>query len=140
MKITQQWNEEDSDYIKQKVIEHNLANLPEEVKHPVQHTSFIIRDENGEILGGITGKIFWYHLHIHNLWVDQSIRGDGYGEKLLHHIEEVAKENQCSLIQLDSFSFQAPDFYQKYGYEVVGIIDEFPTKEHSQYYLVKRLV
>jgi ribosomal protein S18 acetylase RimI-like enzyme len=139
MKITQQWNQEDSDYIRKKVIEHNLSKLPDEVKHPVKNISFILRDEGEKILGGITGTIFWYHLHIDFLWVDESLRGKGYGKQLLDNIEEMARENRCNLIQLDTFSFQAPNFYQKYGYEVVGVIEEHPNKDSQQYYLSKKL-
>ncbi|MGE8207018.1 acetyltransferase [Heyndrickxia sp. NPDC080065] len=75
MVITQQWNQEDSEYIRKKVIEHNLSKLPDDVKHPVKNISFILRDEGGEILGGITGTIFLYNLHIDFLWVDESLRG-----------------------------------------------------------------
>ncbi|TWT00130.1 GNAT family N-acetyltransferase [Planomicrobium sp. CPCC 101079] len=139
MQIQQQWRQEDSDYIRKKVIEHNLKNLPDKVKHPVKNVSFILRDEDGNILGGITGTIFWYHLHIDFLWVDEDLRGEGYGEKLLQSIEKFAVENKCKLIQLDTFSFQAPKFYQKNGYEVVGIIEDHPIQEHQQYYLMKRL-
>ena len=139
MKITNHWNEEDSEYIKKKVIEHNVSNLPEEVKHPPKNVSLILRDEDETIVGGITGRIFWYHLHIHNLWVDASLRGSGYGKELLRMIEQVAIENKCTLIQLDTFSFQAPEFYKKNGYEIVGLIEELPIPEHSQYYLLKRL-
>lgn len=97
----------------------------------------MLRNENGEIVGGITGIIFWHHLHIDFLWVDESVRGEGYGEKLLGHMEKIARENKCRLIQLDTFSFQAPDFYQKYGYQIIGIIEEHPTKDFQQYYLEK---
>ena len=139
MKIIQQWNQEDSDYIRKKVIEHNLSKLPDEVKHPVKNICFILRNEAKEILGGITGTIFWYHLHIDFLWVDESLRGQGYGKQLLDNIEDIARDNKCKLIQLDTFSFQAPSFYQKYGYEVVGVIEEHPNKDNQQYYLSKKL-
>lgn len=139
MKITQQWNQEDSDYIRKKVIEHNLSKLLDEVKHPVKNISFILRDEEDKILGGITETIFWYSLHIDFLWVDESLRGQGYGKQLLDNIEGIARENRCKLIQLNTFSFQAPNFYQKYGYEVVGVIEEHPNKDNQQYYLSKKL-
>ena len=139
IKITQQWNQKDSEYIRKKVIEHNLSKLPDNVKHPVKNISFILRDDGGAILGGITGTVFWHHLHIDFLWVDESLRGKGYGKELLVKIEDVARENKCNLIQLDTFSFQAPDFYQKYGYEVVGVIKEHPIKESQQFYLKKEL-
>jgi ribosomal protein S18 acetylase RimI-like enzyme len=139
LKITQQWKQEDSDYIRKKVIEHNLSKLPDDVKHPVKNISFILRNKKEEILGGITGTIFWYSLHIDFLWVDESLRGKGYGKELLDNIEKVAKENNCKVIQLDTFSFQAPIFYQKNGYQVVGVIEEHPNNENQQYYLIKKL-
>ena len=139
MQITNQWNIDDSDYIKKKVIGHNLSILPDEVKHPVKNISFILRNDANEVMGGITGTIFWYHLHIDFLWVDDSLRGKGYGKELLNQIEKAAMENKCRLILLDTFSFQAPDFYQKFGFEVVGIVEDHP-KGYQQYYLEKRLV
>ena len=139
MQITQQWNQEDSEYIRKKVIEHNLSKLPDDVKHPVKNISFILRDEGGKILGGISGTVFWYNLHIDYLWVDELLRGKGYGKELLNCIENIARENRCKLIQLDTFSFQAPGFYQKNGYEIVGVVEEHPNKENQQYYLKKKL-
>jgi ribosomal protein S18 acetylase RimI-like enzyme len=87
----------------------------------------------------LTGMIFWNHLHIDYLWVDNSLKGKGYGKKLLNHIEKTASEYNCRLILLDSFSFQTPDFYQKFGYKVVGIVEDHP-KGFKQYYLEKKLI
>ncbi len=139
MEITQQSNREDRDVIRKKLIDYNLANLPDEMRQPGRDITYVLRNEQGEIVGGITGTMTWYRLYIDFLLVDESLRGKGYGRELLRSIEDFARENQCKLIQLDTFSFQAPDFYQKYGYEVFGVIDDFPTKEHKQYYLIKRL-
>lgn len=138
MKISNEWNLEDSEYIRNMVIEYNLSILPDEVKQSSINVSHILRNDDGKIVGGITGKIVWYHLHIDYLWVDDSLRGKGYGKELLIHIEKTARENNCRLILLDSFSFQAPDFYQKLGFKVVGIVEDHP-KGYKQYYLEKRL-
>ncbi|ACQ70893.1 MULTISPECIES: GNAT family N-acetyltransferase [unclassified Exiguobacterium] len=140
MKIVQQWNQEDSDYIRQRLIEYNASQLPDEVKHPVEHVSFIVRDDFNQIVGGVTGTVFWYTMHIHFLWVDEQLRGEGYGTELMMRIEQLAIERQCRLIQLDTFSFQAPDFYTKLGYEVFGVIEYHPTVNHQQYYLKKTLL
>ncbi|WP_445506477.1 GNAT family N-acetyltransferase [Niallia sp. 03190] len=140
MKIINQWNEADSEFIRKKVIEYNLEKIPAEVKHPVKKVSFMIRNEKKEIVGGITGTIFWYCLHIEFLWIDKSIRGNGYGKKLLHKIEDLAIANNCKSIQLDTFSFQAPEFYQKNGYQIIGLIKNHPYKEMQQYFLEKKLM
>ncbi|MCU9614815.1 GNAT family N-acetyltransferase [Caldibacillus lycopersici] len=139
MKITNEWDEANSQYIRKKVIEYNGQMLPDEVKHPVKNISFLLQNDDGSIMGGITGTIFWYHLHIDFLWVEESLRGQGYGSQLLRKIEAAAKENKCRLILLDSFSFQAANFYQKFGYQVVGIVENHP-KGHQQYFFEKRLV
>ncbi|MED1472015.1 GNAT family N-acetyltransferase [Bacillus salipaludis] len=138
MKISKEWVPEDSDYIRKKVIEYNLSKLPDELKQSSINVSHILRNDDGKIVGGITGTIFWYHLHIDYLWVDNSLRGKGYGKELLNHIEKMARENNCRLILLDSFSFQAPDFYQKLGFKVVGIVEDHP-KGYKLYYLEKKL-
>ena len=64
MEISQQWNQEDSEYIRKKLIDYNSSKLPDEVKHPGKNISFILRDETDEIMGGITGMIFWHRLYI----------------------------------------------------------------------------
>lgn len=139
MNITKQWNPEDSEWIRQRLIEYNSAQLPEEVKTPVQQVSFILRNDEEDIVGGVTGTIFWQTLHINFLWIDASARGLGYGKQLMRDIEQLAVDQACRLIQLDTFSFQAPEFYIGLGYEVVGVIHGHPTPEHQQYYLKKSL-
>lgn len=138
MNITKQWNQEDNDFIKKKVIEHNMAMLEEEAKSPIDKISFMLRDDEGQLLGGITGEAFWYHLHIDFLWVDPTLRGQGYAKQLIDHIEAYAKEKDYKLILLDSFSFQAPQFYIKQGYEEFGKVEDHPIG-HSRSFLMKRL-
>jgi ribosomal protein S18 acetylase RimI-like enzyme len=101
MQIYKQWIQEDIDYIRKKVIEYNLSLLPDEVKQPSMKVSSVLRNDEGQIVGGITGTIVWYHLHIEYLWVDNSLRGKGYGKELLNHIEKTAIENNCRLVLLD---------------------------------------
>ncbi|AFQ14745.1 GNAT family N-acetyltransferase [Bacillus thuringiensis] len=122
MKIVQQWVQEDSDYIREKVIEYNQKYLADEEKTPSEKVSFIVRNEKEEIVGGVT----------------EEYRHEGYGNKLIKLIEEFAIEKGCRLINLDTFSFQAPDFYKKHGYKVIGVSEDHP-KGHNHYYLEKRL-
>lgn len=60
-----------------------MEKLPDELKTPYENISFVIKDDKGEIVGGITGEMFWHHLHIDILWVDENIRENGYGSKLV---------------------------------------------------------
>ncbi|WP_404450975.1 GNAT family N-acetyltransferase [Virgibacillus necropolis] len=138
MEITDQFNPDDVNYIKRKVIEYNMEELPDHIKTSDEDISFILRDDFGDIVGGITANMFWHHIHIDFLWVDKRFRKEGYGSLLLKKLEDFAKENACRLIYLDSFSFQAPGFYQKNGYKIFGKIDDHP-KGYDLYFLQKRL-
>lgn len=86
----------------------------------------ILRDDEGNIKGGLTGGTFWQWCHIDILWLDESIRQHGYGSKLLQMAEEEAIRRGCVGIFLDTMSFQAPDFYLNHGYSEWGRLDDFP--------------
>ncbi|MCP3029509.1 GNAT family N-acetyltransferase [Halobacillus sp. A5] len=137
MKIVQQWKQDDSDFIRKKVIEHNMTKLPDELKTPNEDISFVIRNDLEEIIGGITANMFWHHMHIEFLWVDESVRGKGYGRTLLQKVESFAIDKGCRFIYLDTFSFQAPQFYKNNGYEVFGEIKDH-RKGFNQYFLHKK--
>ncbi|MCP1125166.1 GNAT family N-acetyltransferase [Bacillus sp. 3103sda1] len=124
--------------MRRKVIEYNASQLPDEIKTSLENVSFMVKDEEGNIVGGITGTIFWHHMHIDFLWIEDKLRHQGYGTKLLHKIEEIAKEKKCRLIMLDTFSFQAPEFYKRHGYKEFGLLKDHP-KGFSQHFLEKRL-
>jgi len=66
------------------------------------------------------------------------MRGQGVGTQLLHAAEQEARAHGCDHMVLSSFSFQAPGFYQKLGYEVFAVLDEHP-RAHRAYSLHKWL-
>lgn len=137
LKIIQQWEQSDREFIRKKVIEHNMKQIPDRLKTSVEMVSFILKDEEQKIVGGITGNMFWRHLHIDFLWVDKAVRGKGYGSKLLNKMENFALESGCRFIDLDTFSFQAPEFYKKHGFQVFGVLENHP-EGFNQYFLQKR--
>ncbi len=138
MRIIQESNEEVSQYIRERLIAYNAEQLPAEVKSKKETAAFTVRDEAGSIVGGVTCTLFWQHMHIDFLWVEETKRKEGLGAKLLAEAENFAKQKGARLIKLDSFSFQAPRFYEKHGYTVYGKLTNHPVG-HTQYYLVKRL-
>jgi ribosomal protein S18 acetylase RimI-like enzyme len=94
-----------------------------------------LKNENNEILGGVIGWTRWSWAHIENLWISENYRKLGYGKKLLDEAERIARERKCKMIDLDTFNFQAPEFYKKYGYEelfVLNGIDLGVTKHFFQ--------
>ncbi|MGE6541001.1 GNAT family N-acetyltransferase [Bacillus luti] len=138
MKRIESGTRNEGEYIKNKVIQYNMSILTDEVKQPMEQVNLVVKDEKGKIFGGVTGIMYYYHLHIDFLWVDESVRYDGYGSQLLHKLEGIAKEKGCRLILLDSFSFQAPEFYKKQGYREYGVVEDHP-KGNSQHFFEKRL-
>jgi GNAT superfamily N-acetyltransferase len=98
-----------------------------------------LRDHSGvEVEGGLRGEIYWNWLVIYQLVIPQNVRGKGIGSRLLQNAEEFARQNGCVKVWLDTFSFQAPDFYRKRGYEVFAELNCYPN-DFSRIFLRKRL-
>lgn len=97
-----------------------------------------VRDDDGNIVGGLLGESFWGWLHIDILWVDERLRGEGYGARLIAAAEAEALRRGCKHCLLDTFSFQARPFYEKLGYQVFGVLDDYPG-EHERIFLRKTL-
>ncbi|MFM5840127.1 GNAT family N-acetyltransferase [Aeromonas rivipollensis] len=95
-----------------------------------------IKDEEGVVLGGILGEIKWGWLHIDGLCVDESLRRDGWGTRLLGTMEQYARSQGITNYHLETTSFQALPFYQKQGYEVFGQLPDMPPG-HVSYFLRK---
>ncbi len=98
-----------------------------------------LRGEAGEMMGGISGYLWGTVLEIDFLWIDDTLRGQGVGKRLVLMLEEAARERNARTVILDTFSFQAPDFYQSLGYEVMGIVEGFGDG-HRKYFLRKSLI
>jgi ribosomal protein S18 acetylase RimI-like enzyme len=103
-----------------------------------ERLSFFVRAADKQIVGGIVGATYWEWFYIDVLWVSEELRGLGYGRKLLKLAEEEAARRGARHAYLDTFSFQAPGFYEKNGYTVFGELPDFPSG-HSRYFLVKAL-
>lgn len=99
---------------------------------------FVIRSAQGEICGGVIAATYWDWLYINLMWIREDLRGHGYGSRLLALAEEEGVKRGARHSHLDTFSFQALDFYRKYGYQVFGQLDNFPAG-HTRYFLSKDL-
>ena len=103
-----------------------------------QSLCFVLKGPDQEIVGGVIGATYWDWLHIDLMWIKDEFRGRGYGHRLLALAEEEARRRGAKNAELDTFSFQAPDFYAKHGYQVFGELQDYPAG-HQRYYLTKRL-
>ena len=104
-----------------------------------QELAIFVRDESQVIVAGVNGWTAFGWLHIDVLWVAENLRGQGWGKKLLVEAEAEGIRRGCKYANLDSFSFQAPEMYKKYGYEEFGVLDNVAGK-HKWHFLKKKLV
>ena len=98
-----------------------------------------LEDENGQKSAGLTGETFGNWLCIQYLFVCESLRGQGIGSKLLEAAESEARRRGCKYAFVDTFSFQAPEFYKKHGYQQVFTLEEYPYTGKRHYYTKKLL-
>ena len=106
----------------------------------VRDIAFFLRDENGLVVGGVSGNYGAFGwLYVDALWLRDSDRGRGYGTELMDLIETEAKKHGCENAYLSTMSYQAPGFYKKRGYTVFGELDNFPD-EQSRIFLRKKLL
>ncbi len=98
----------------------------------------LARDVGGELVGGAHGKINWNWLHVSILWVAPALRRRGLGARLLEAIESSALDRGCTRAHLDTFSYQARPFYERHGYTVFAILEDYPPG-HERIFLRKTL-
>ena len=126
----------DLDRLRDGLGEHAQSTLSEDGFAPV---AAFARDADGNIVGGISGKLNWNWLEISLLWVDPRTRGTGLGATLLERLERHAAEHGCTHAHVDTFSFQARGFYEKAGYGVFATLKDYPPG-HARHYLRRQLL
>jgi GNAT superfamily N-acetyltransferase len=89
-------------------------------------------------VGGISGDLFGGWVYISLLWIDDKLRNRGFGSELLDRLESEAIKLGCKYAHLDTYSFEAKPFYERAGYEVFAILDDYPLG-YCKYFLKKKL-
>ena len=95
-------------------------------------------EEDGKILGVITGRAYYNEVHIGDLIVASSVRKGGIGSKLVRAVEDNYRGKGYDKITLTTFGFQAPEFYKKLGYEIEFVREDKEPKL-SKFFLAKQL-
>ncbi len=102
---------------------HNESHTGPYDRQPLTVTA---RTADGTLAGGVTGFTQWRWLYVDYLWVAEDRRRSGLGSRLLHTAEEEAVRRGCQGARLNTFDFQAPDFYEKHGYRPCGVLEDYP--------------
>jgi GNAT superfamily N-acetyltransferase len=90
-------------------------------------------NDKGRIVGGVVAETFLGWMFVKLLWVSDKYRGTGFGRSLMQAAENEAKRRGARNVYVDTFSFQAPEFYSKLGYREFGRLDDFPAGCHRSW-------
>ena len=134
-RITDDGKQSDIDEIHAMLKLYNLNNREKAGNIPL---GIYYEDENGQKLAGLTGETFGNWLCIKYLFVSESLRNQGIGKKMVISAENEARNRGCKYVFVDTFSFQAPAFYEKLGYKCVFSLTNYPYTE-ARYYYIKEL-
>lgn len=122
-------------YVRQQLGAFNAASTGRTDYYPCQ---IFLRGKRGDVLGGLLGYLWYGWLFVAYLWVDDHLRGQGHGTRLLDAAEQYARDRKCTWAYLDTHSWQARPLYEKRGYEVFATLDDFPPG-HQKFFLKKKL-
>jgi GNAT superfamily N-acetyltransferase len=123
-----------------RVIEDGLTRhaLPTTGAPGFQPIAVLARDDRGVLVGGALGTINWTWLHVSLLWVSEGCRHAGLGTRLMDEIERAAVQRGCAHAHLDTFSYQARPFYERRGYQVFGMLQDYPPGQ-QRFFMEKTL-
>ena len=93
-----------------------------------------VEDQQGNLIAGMVAETFGHWLEIEYLYVQENLRGQGLGSNILNRAEKEARERKCNYSFVNTYQFQAPDFYKKHGYEEVFGLKEYPYTGERYYY------
>lgn len=103
---------------------------------PIEPFAFLVVDETNRIIGGCNGSIGYGWVYVDQLWVDEALRGSGYGTTLMKKAEELGKQRGCLSAAVNTMEWEALEFYKKIGYHV-----EFERKgllPNATFYMLRK--
>ena len=104
------------------------------IRHQMDFTVCAI--ENEVIIGVGMGESKYDWLILQYLWVEEKYRKMRVGTNIINKIEALAIERNLIGIHLDTFEFQAKEFYLKNGFTVFGVINDHPIG-YKRYFMKK---
>ena len=104
----------------------------------IRPVAILLTDARGDRVGGLWGRCAYNWLFVELIAVPEEHRGQNYGTALMEQAEGIARANDCIGIWLDTYEFQARDFYEKLGFELFGTLDDHPIGQ-KRFFLRKRL-
>lgn len=95
-------------------------------------------EQDDSIIAGIVAESVEDTVEVAYLYVEPAFRGTGLGRQLMEQVENQAADDGMKRVFLNTYSFQAPGFYEKLGYRpVLELSPAFGI--HSQTFFLKEL-
>jgi ribosomal protein S18 acetylase RimI-like enzyme len=117
------------------VIAYNLAATGYTTGVPL---GCLVRDSSGGLIAGLDGFTWGGYAKIEWLWVHDAHRRTGLGTRLVEEAERESARRGCVVVRVDTHTFQAPDFYARLGYSLIGRVRDTPVG-HEEVFMQKRL-
>lgn len=84
---------------------------------------FVIDTATDQIVGGLIGRTSLGLFFVDLIFIPESLRGSGVRSEIMERAEAEARRRGCSTAVLFTITFQAPGFYERLGYQVLGRIN-----------------
>ena len=107
--------------------------------HDPKPLHIVARNDTGELVGGLFAATSMSWLKVDIMAVREDHRRRGVGALMLHAAEAEARRRGCKYCFLDTMDYQAPEFYRRCGYDVVGSIADWDSHNHTKFYFTKQL-
>jgi GNAT superfamily N-acetyltransferase len=103
-----------------------------------QKIAIAIRDDGGNLLGGVIGRLAGDSIYMEIVFAEEQIRNTGLGREMMLMAEAEAKRRGAREAWLYTMSFQAKPFYEKLGYRQFA---ELPWEgaKHARHFMRKEL-
>lgn len=136
LQVSDQADPDVHDAIIQPLREYNFSHIGGSNAKPLVIT---IRNNENKVMGGYWGGTDFGWLTTSLLIVPEELRGLGFGTQIMQTAEQEAIARGCHGSRLDTFEFQAREFYEKLGYNCFGTLTDYPIG-FSRFFMQKSLV
>lgn len=117
-----------------------LFSYNDQIVGPMHNSTIIIaaRSDDDKVIGGLIVNFQpgWKWMHLQWMWIAESHRRTGIGRRLVDTAEREGRKRACLHVAVDTF--QAREFYEKLGYSVYGVMEDYPAG-HRKFHMRKTL-
>jgi GNAT superfamily N-acetyltransferase len=99
-----------------------------------QEFGIFVRDDDEQVVAGISGIVWGGYCELLAMWVDESLRGRGLGRALMAAAEAEARRRGCALVVFQAYDLLARGLYERLGYETAGVIEGCPAGSAARWF------